>query len=162
MQITLDWQEAIELGTSTTLRDNIKNFDLKQIPQITGIYLFYRETRSEDCPQEVLYIGQTVNMRTRMKQHFNSLGLIEWLEDTPQGKKCLIFAELKTRGMNNIERALNQAEKGLIQHFIENDHPLLNRKLMADHFDEILSKGNTLEILEEDIYVYSTRSNKDK
>lgn len=155
MKIELNWFEPIELGSSSTLRENIKNFDLKEIPDVSGIYIFYREYGET---QTALYVGKSENIRSRMKSHFNSLKLIEGLEDTPQGKKKLIFAEVQTRA--ELGRALNQAEKGLIQHYIENGHPLLNQKLMADHFDEITSTGNVINLVDENIWVFSTQSTR--
>lgn len=155
MKIELNWLEPIELGSSSTLRENIKNLDLKCIPDIAGVYIFYREYAGK---QYALYVGKSENIRTRMKSHFNSLSLIEGLENTPQGAKKLIFAEVKTR--SDLGRALNQAEKGLIQHYIENDHPLLNQKLMADHFDEITPKGEVIDLVNEEIWVYSTQSTR--
>lgn len=155
MKIELNWMEPIELGSSSTLRENIKNLDLKCIPDIVGVYIFYREYGGK---QYALYVGKSENIRTRMKSHFNSLSLIEGLENTPQGAKKLIFAEVKTR--SDLGRALNQAEKGLIQHYIENDHPLLNQKLMADHFDEIMPKGEVIDLVNEEIWVYSTQSTR--
>ena len=51
---------------------------------------------------------------------------------------------------------MNQAEKGLIQHYIENNHPLLNQKLMSEKFDEIVSDGeNAIDLVNVDIWVYS-------
>ncbi|MFC3902806.1 DNA polymerase-3 subunit epsilon [Acinetobacter marinus] len=155
MKITLSWHEPIELGSSSTLREKIKNFNLKDIPEISGIYIFYREYGEQ---QKALYVGKSENIRTRIKSHFNSLSLIEGLEESQQGKKKLIFAEVKTR--SDIGRALNQAEKGFIQHYIENKHPLLNKKLMDDHFDEIVSTGHTIDLVSEDIWVYSTKTIK--
>ena len=155
MKIELNWMEPIELGSSSTLRENIKNLDLKCIPDIAGVYIFYREYAGK---QYALYVGKSENIRTRMKSHFNSLSLIAGLENTPQGAKKLIFAEVKTR--SDLGRALNQAEKGLIQHYIENDHPLLNQKLMADHFDEIMPKGEVIDLVNEEIWVYSTQSTR--
>lgn len=155
MKIELNWFEPIELGSSSTLRENIKNFDLKEIPDVSGIYIFYREYGET---QTALYVGKSENIRSRMKSHFNSLKLIEGLEDTPQGKKKLIFAEVQTRA--ELGRALNQAEKGLIQHYIENGHPLLNQKLMADHFDEVTANGHLIDLVDQDIWVYSTKSTR--
>jgi len=155
MKIELNWFEPIELGSSSTLRENIKNFDLKDIPEIAGVYIFYREYGEN---QYALYVGKSENIRTRMKSHFNSLSLIEGLENTPQGAKKLIFAEVKTR--SDLGRALNQAEKGLIQNFIDTNHPLLNKKLMADHFDEIIATGNVINLVNKQIPVYSTQRNQ--
>ena len=155
MDIKLVWYEPIELGSSSRLKETIKNFDLNQIPTITGVYLFYRETKSPEYPQEVLYIGKTTNMRIRIKQHFNNLKLIDGLIETPTGKKCLIFAELKTLA-NDTGQALSQAERGLIQLFSNNEHPLLNQKLMRDRFDYIYSNGFIPEILgNEEIKVFA-------
>ena len=89
MKITLDWHKPIELGSSSTLRENIKTFDLNEIPDISGVYIFYREYGTT---QTALYVGKSENIRTRMKSHFNNLALIEGLENTPQGQKKLIFA----------------------------------------------------------------------
>lgn len=155
MKIELNWFEPIELGSSGTLRANIKNFDLKELPEIAGVYLFYREY---GATQDALYVGKTENIRKRMKAHFNSLSLIEGLEKTPQGPKKLIFAEVKTR--SDLGRALNQAEKGLINHFDSHEHPLLNKKMMADHFDEITSTGNVINLVNEDVWVFSTQSTR--
>jgi len=155
MKIELNWLEPIELGSSTNLRENIKNFDLNEIPEIAGVYIFYREYGET---QKALYVGKSENIRARMKAHFNSLALIEGLEEAPQGKKKLIFAEVKTR--SELKRALNQAEKALIQHYIEQGHPLLNKRLMADHFDEVIADGHLIDLVNQDIWVYSTQGSK--
>ena len=96
MRIQLLWNTPIILGSSTTLRETMKNFDLKELPTSAGIYMFYRQMKNGS--QEVLYVGQTTNIRSRVKDHFNSLKLVEWLEDTQQGSKMLVFADIKTRG----------------------------------------------------------------
>ena len=156
MRIQLLWNTPIILGSSTTLRETMKNFDLKELPTSAGIYMFYRQMKNGS--QEVLYIGQTTNIRSRMKDHFNSLKLVEWLEDTQQGSKMLVFADIKTRG--DLAYALNQAEKSLIQHFSDNEHPLLNMKLMPDRFDEIESiftENDAIDVLNDTFYAYSVK-----
>ena len=151
MKIKLTWHEAIELGTSSSLRENINNFDFSNIPEISGVYVFYREYGNS---QKALYVGQSRNIRKRIKDHFNSRKLVEGLENTPQGMKKLIFAEISTRG--DLKLAMNQAEKALIQHYIENDHPLLNQKLMSDKFDEVVSDGeHIIDLVNIDIWVYA-------
>ena len=155
MKIELNWLEPIELGNSASLRENIKNFDFNEVPEIAGVYIFYREYGET---QKALYVGKSENIRTRMKSHFNSLALIGGLEEAPQGKKKLIFAELKTR--SELGRALNQAEKALIQHYMEEKHPLLNKRLMADHFDEVTANGHLIDLVDQDIWVYSTKSTR--
>ncbi len=158
MQIKLHWHEPIELGSSGlgssgTLRQTFKNFDFKTIPDVAGIYIFYRQTKSGE--EEALYVGQSQNIRERFKQHSNSLKLVEGLEDTPQGKKMFVFAEIKVR-KDCLEYALDQAERGYIQYLLDEDHPLLNKKLYLDKFDTIVSEGdNLIGLVSDDIDVFS-------
>lgn len=152
MNVELDWHEPIELGSSSTLKENVKNFDLSLLPEISGVYIFYREYGDY---QEALYVGKSENMRTRMKAHFNSIKLIDGLIETPKGKKKLIFAEVKTR--SDLAKALAQAEKGLINQLDDEQHPLLNRKLMKDQYDYVVSKGNVLSFIDEEIPVFSSK-----
>lgn len=153
MNVELDWYEPIELGSSSTLKENVKNFDLSLLPEISGVYIFYREYGDY---QEALYVGKSENIRTRMKAHFNSIKLIDGLVETPKGKKKLIFAEVKTR--SDLAKALAQAEKGLINQLDDEKHPLLNRKLMKDQYDYIISTGNALSIIDEEIAVFSNKA----
>ena len=113
----------------------------KTIPNVAGIYIFYRQTKSGE--EEALYVGQSQNIRERFKQHSNSLKLVEGLEDTPQGKKMFVFAEIKVR-KDCLEYALDQAERGYIQYLLDEDHPLLNKKLYLDKFDTIVSEGEVM------------------
>lgn len=152
MLVELDWYEPIELGSSSTLKENVKNFDLSLLPEISGVYIFYREYGEY---QEALYVGKSENIRTRMKAHFNSIKLIDGLVETPKGKKKLIFAEVKTR--SDLAKALTQAEKGLINQLDDEQHPLLNRKLMKDQYDYVVSKGNVLSFIDKEIPVFSSK-----
>ena len=153
MQIKLHWHEPIELGSSGTLCQTFKNFDFKTIPNVAGIYIFYRQTKSGE--EEALYVGQSQNIRERFKQHSNSLKLVEGLEDTPQGKKMFVFAEIKVR-KDCLEYALDQAERGYIQYLLDEDHPLLNKKLYLDKFDTVVSEGeNLIGLVSDDIDVFS-------
>ncbi|HHP8790870.1 GIY-YIG nuclease family protein [Acinetobacter sp. 12966] len=152
MKIELDWYEPMELGSSSTLKENVKNFDFSLLPEISGVYIFYREYSNY---QEALYVGKSENIRTRMKAHFNSMKLIDGLIDTPKGQKKLIYAKVKTR--SDLAKALAQAEKGLINQLDDEKHPLLNRKLMKDQYDYIISKGNALSIIDEEIPVFSSK-----
>lgn len=153
MKVELDWYEPMELGSSSTLKENVKNFDFSLLPEIAGVYIFYREYGNY---QEALYVGKSENIRTRMKAHFNSMKLIDGLIDTPKGKKKLIFAEVKTR--SDLAKALAQAEKGLINQLDDEKHPLLNRKLMKDQYDYVVSKGNILSFIDEEIAVFSSKA----
>lgn len=85
-----------------------------------------------------------------------SIKLIDGLVETPKGKKKLIFAEVKTR--SDLAKALAQAEKGLINQLDDEKHPLLNRKLMKDQYDYIISTGNALNIIDEEIAVFSNKA----
>ncbi|WGE87656.1 GIY-YIG nuclease family protein [Actinobacillus equuli subsp. haemolyticus] len=154
MQIKLEWYEPIVLGSSGTLRERLKSFDFSDIPEVVGIYIFYRQTRVGG--QEALYVGQSRNIRMRFRQHCNNLNLVEGLENSSQGTKVFYFAEVKVRNKNDLGYALNQAEKGYIQYLFNVGHPLLNRKLLSEKFDTIISTGNNvLELVSDELDVFS-------
>ncbi len=149
MALAADSLASTEGGVSFS----VKNFDFSLLPEISGVYIFYREYGNY---QEALYVGKSENIRTRMKAHFNNMKLIDGLIDTPKGQKKLIFAEVKSR--SDLAKALAQAEKGLINQLDDEKHPLLNRKLMKDQYDYIISKGNALSIIDEEIAVFSSKT----
>lgn len=149
MQITLNWYEPITLGSSQILEQTIEDFDLLSIPKISGVYIFYREFGDY---REALYVGQSENLRIRIKAQFNNRKLIKGLKETRKGQKKLIFAEVKTLG--NLSRALMQAEKGLINNLDTRDHPLLNRQLLEDQYDYITCVGHVLDIVDDEMAVF--------
>lgn len=150
MQIKLHWYEPIELGSSGMLKDTLNSFDLSTLPKIPALYIFYREKRSGG--QEALYIGQTTNLRKRFKEHCNNLKLVDGLENSRQGKKMFVFAEVKVKNPEKLRYALRQAERGYIQEY----YPLLNEQRLEDKLDQIISIGDEhLSITKDDIYVFS-------
>ena len=44
----------------------LKILNFKTIPDVAGIYIFYRQTKSGE--EEALYVGQSQNIRERFKQ----------------------------------------------------------------------------------------------
>lgn len=154
MNITLDWHEPIILGSSSTLLKNLKVFDFSILPEIAGVYIFFREYGDY---KEALYVGRSENIRNRMKAHFNSIKLVDGLINTKAGPKKLAFAEVITRG--NLSKALAQAEKGLINELDSLDHPLLNHQLMKDQYDYIVSKGAVIDIIDTEISVFCSNKN---
>lgn len=155
MKIELNWLDPIELGSSNTLRENTKNgnFDFSLIPEISGVYIFYREFNQS---QEPLYIGKSTNIRSRMKQHFKNIDLLEGLQNSKKGQKKLIFAEVKVRGKADLQRAIDQAEKALIQYYRE--HNLMNKRFMDDYFDQVTSTGHSIELVNIETEVYTSKN----
>lgn len=157
MKIELNWFEPIELGSSNTIKENTRKdcFDFIQIPEISGVYIFYREYNQQ---QEPLYIGKSINIRSRMKQHFESMSLMDGLQNSKRGQKKLIFAEVKIRGQANLQRAIDQAEKGLIQYYREHNN-LMNKRLMDDYFDQVTSTGFMIDLVNIETEVYTSKKN---
>ena len=155
MKIELNLFDPIELGSSSTLRENTKNgnFDFSLIPEISGVYIFYREFNQT---QEPLYIGKSTNIRSRMKQHFKNIDILEGLQNSKKGQKKLIFAEVKVRGKADLQRAIDQAEKGLIQYYRE--HNLMNKRFMDDYFDQVTSTGHSIELVNIETEVYTSKN----
>lgn len=154
MNIILDWYEPIVLGSSSGLRDNLIEFDFSIVPQTAGIYFFFREYGKY---KEALYIGRSQNIRKRIQRHFKNIKLIDSLVDTKNGKKKLAFCKVVTQG--NLHEALVKSEKILINNLDGLNHPLLNRQLMRNQYDYILSQGKVVDIINKKISVFCGAKN---
>ena len=74
MKIKLDWQEPWQLGDFTDEGNYHDNLDLNDISEEAGIYIFYRQFGDT---QQCLYVGQAINLRSRLKQQFKYLDLMK-------------------------------------------------------------------------------------
>lgn len=153
MKIKLDWQEPWQLGDFTDEGNYHDNLDLNNISEEAGIYIFYRQFGDT---QQCLYVGQAINLRSRLKQQFKYLDLMKHLKNSKKGGKYLVFATLKTRSQN-INHALNQAERGLIMEFMdEGKHDLFNKIGLYEHYDLVESIGENIQpLINQELWVYS-------
>ena len=106
MDISGEWRRPIDLSD-----DQIGySTDLDGIPNGPGIYVFGCRWGDNVCP---LYIGQSLNLRLRMKQHFDSLYLMKAIRSFPNGQRKFDLLYLQPSAGQRIEKVLDVVERGL-------------------------------------------------
>lgn len=95
MKIAASWSQPIQLkkGPKGGL---IYTLDLKKLPAAPGVYVFGRKYGERTVP---IYIGQTLSVRGRIKNHLESLPLMRAIENSASGGRLLIYCT-KNRGQS--------------------------------------------------------------
>lgn len=138
MQIKAAWSNPIQLKKCKP-GGLIYELDLDLLPQGPGVYIFGRQHGANVSP---IYIGETKNIRLRIKGHLNSLPLMREIENAPSGKRILIFCTVKARSGFKAKKHIKIIEKALILHAQGKGHALFNRKGAKLPTDEIFFTGN--------------------
>jgi len=136
MKIRIDWTQPIPLRTQR--RDVGYLVDLDKIPAAAGVYVFGRKYGSGF---EALYVGQSKNMRNRVKGHLNSLNLMRFLRDAKNGSRVLYAGTIVTGPGQRLERLMNVAERALMRHFLAEGHDLANKQGARVRRHEIAAEG---------------------
>jgi hypothetical protein len=144
MRLSVTWHPSIRLRRPVSRLH--RDFDLDELPRDPAIYLFARcfGTRTE-----VLYVGKAMSLRSRIKQQFNNLRLMQAIDDARMGHRMLIYGTLNCRPGQRVSTVLNIVETALIQHLTEQKHQLNNKlgtKLPVDviSFDGNLAARQTI------------------
>jgi hypothetical protein len=127
MQIKLEWLKPIVLKEGTKEAPFIYTCDEKLLPEEPGIYVFTRRHGKTFTP---LYIGQTVNLRSRIKEQFNNLLLMKGIKKAQTGTRMLMIAKLKpAKGRpKDTQKTLHIIEKAYINNALTQGCDLLNVK----------------------------------
>ena len=151
MNIKLIWHEPILLGHFKDIESVVNSFDYDLPPKSHGIYIFYREYGDK---QYALYVGQATDLNKRLCQQFKNFELLNGLRNSKKGSKWLIYAELSTKSQRT-QVALNQAERALIRHFIEDKEcDLINKHTYANKYDFIIQvSDNPIGLIEDDLAI---------
>lgn len=123
--------------------------DWEKIPEGHGVYFFARRHMTKDgYNYTVRYIGQSENVRTRIKQHLNSMKLMTQLKhETRKGDKVLVVGELKYRAHrreSGKKTAIEVVEKALIDKIIADNRGdyLFNKQGLKLDIHSISFSGN--------------------
>lgn len=137
MKLKISWNKPVSL-TKEKDEMQIYSCNLDRIPDACGIYIFARYYNRK---YYALYVGQSKNLRSRVKGHLNNLKLMKYLEKARSGKRIVITGNIMTKGGQNLEKALNVLERALIRHFLAEGHNLVNRQGVRIRSREIISVG---------------------
>lgn len=137
MKIKIDWTQPIPLRR-TSRTDVGYTLDLEKIPAEAGVYVFGRKYGNSFL---ALYVGQSKNMRRRVKGHLNSLKLMRSLKEAKSGSRVLYAGTIVTRPGQRLEKTMNVAERALMRHFLAEGHDLVNKQGTRLRRHEISADG---------------------
>jgi hypothetical protein len=139
MRIDVSWLPPLELSNGAD--DNlIYTCDWERLPDMPGVYVFARYFGDTTSP---LYVGQAQNLRGRVRQQLNNVRLMVGIRNSKLGPRVVLPAEVRTRNGQNMERALDLAERSLIEHYLSEGYELLNVQGTRIAGDEITFGGNS-------------------
>lgn len=135
MQIEAVWSKPVPL----TKGSPGYQIDLNELPPEPGVYVFYRKHGNSNVP---IYIGETLSIRRRIKDHLKSLLLMDAIEKAPNGGRFLIFCTVSAGTTVKAKKHVKVIEKALILHAQSEGHVLFNRKGTKLPTDTIAFSGN--------------------
>lgn len=136
MKIKIDWTQPISLRAQR--RDVGFLVDLDKIPAAAGVYVFGRKYGTGF---KALYVGQSKNIRSRVKSHLNNLNLMKFLRDAKNGGRVLYAGTIVTGPGQRLDRLMNVAERALMRHFLAEGHDLANKQGTRLRRHEITAEG---------------------
>jgi hypothetical protein len=90
---------------------------------------------------EALYVGKSLRLRGRIKNHLNNLRLMRHLQDAKSGRRVVIAGQIFTRPGQQIAKSLSTLERAFIRHFLAEGHDLVNKQGVRIRRHEIESQG---------------------
>ncbi len=143
MKLNLTWQPPIELSKSTD-GGQIYECDLNALPEKPGVYIFGRRHGQKF---EALYVGIATNsVRSRVRQQFNNLRLMSYVQNAATGSRLLHAGKFEARQGQQPRNCLRIVERSLIRHFLEEGHQLVNVHGTKIATHEISSDGSTMHV----------------
>jgi hypothetical protein len=117
----------------------IYELPLDQLPTVPGAYIFGRKFGGKVVP---IYVGETQNIKSRVKGHLKSLPLMKAIENSPNGPKFFIFCTVKTNAPKRAKQHVKIIERAIILHSQAEGHVLFNTSGAKLPTDEISFVGN--------------------
>ena len=138
MKLYLEWKKPVPLRKARKGGISIYQINLDVLPDVPGIYVFARRWGRS---YESLYVGQSTNIRRRIRGHLNNLRLMKHLENAKTGGRVVIASEAVTKPGQQLKKVLLTLERALIRHFLSEGHDLVNRQGVRLRRHEISSEG---------------------
>jgi len=102
MKLSIEWEKPVVLRSGR--RDGlIYNIDYDSFERFPGIYIFARKWGKSF---EALYVGQSKNIRQRIRNHLNNLKLMRHIEDAKSGRRYVIVGYASPKPGQKLEKVL--------------------------------------------------------
>ena len=138
MHLNITWEKPIQLRSGRK-KGLIYDVDLELLERQPGIYIFARRWGKSF---EALYVGQSKNIRGRIRGHLNNLKLMRHIEDAKTGRRFVIVGYASPKPGQKIDKVLNLLERALIRHFMSEGHDLVNQQGVRIKRHIVESSGN--------------------
>ncbi|MBK7728005.1 MAG: GIY-YIG nuclease family protein [Gammaproteobacteria bacterium] len=138
MKIQVDWYEPVTLRKDRK-SGGLYTLELENLPAVPGIYVFARKWGAD---YEALYVGQSQNIRHRIRTHLNNLRLMRHLEDSKTGRRVVFAGSVIARRGQKRSKLLSLLERSFIRHFLAEGHDLVNQQGIRIRRHEIHSEGS--------------------
>jgi hypothetical protein len=147
MEITFDWQKPIQLTKNRKII--VDKDELPQsIEERPGVYFFSRRFGNACVP---FYIGETQNLRHRLKDHLGAarivlvlLGIDNGDEVIKNGTRFFHYAYFVGRGRQSSIKCRRIVQKYLIREAVRLKYPILNEHLTTVKTNTLLFEGSAL------------------
>jgi len=142
MNLEIEWKKPVPLRKAPRRARKgslyIYKVDLEVLPAVPGIYVFARRWSKS---YEALYVGQSTNIRKRVRNHLKNLPLMKYLENAKTGGRFVIVGRAVPRPGHKVEKVLATLERAFIRHFLSEGHALVNKQGTRIRRHEIFSEG---------------------
>ena len=142
MNLEIEWEKPVPLRKAPRKARKgslyIYKVDLEVLPAVPGIYVFARRWGRS---YEALYVGQSTDLRKRVRSHLKNLPLMKYLENAKTGRRFVIVGEAVTRPGQQLKKVLVTLERAFIRHFLSEGHDLVNQQGTRIRRHEISSEG---------------------
>ena len=125
-KMEIHWWKPLKL-TSGKREGLIYSFpSLEELPDHPGVYVFGRmQGRSHFVP---IYIGKAENLHRRIRSQLNNVRLMVALQREPARQRLLAIGQYVGGPGTRANRAIQVAERILIEHALAEGHQLLNQQ----------------------------------
>ena len=90
-----------------------------------------------------LYVGKSVNLRTRISQQLTgNVKLMNKVQSAGRGNRVLLVGEFIPKQKQSIDQVIRRVEKAFIEEALNNNPYLINEKGTKDPSYNITSTGN--------------------
>ena len=129
MEVEVKWKQPIELNTrpSGNLTVDFKSpADANSVTSKHGVYVFAKTDGDHFTP---LYIGESVNIQKRIRQHFKShVVLMNKIKESGRGKKVLVIGEIIPKQGQQAKEACVLVQDALIKKAVDDESELFNQQ----------------------------------
>lgn len=140
MQIDVRWQKPQELKEDKKGNLIYACPQLSKIPAKAGVYAFLRKFGNS---YEPVYVGETSNLRNRIRQHLeNNLRLMRAIENLDNGKRVVLAGVIRLRPGQRAVTVQRLLQEALIRHCLSEGYELLNKQGVNPKVHKIAFSGN--------------------